>query len=136
MKRLAIVATSVAGIGVMTASGIGMASAATTKTGNIGSSGIPRSVYNTERGDAAAQVLNTSTTTVRAAHKDKTFAKLLSNAGLTKKTYAEKVKAQLTTDLESKGYSQDQVTIALQQRTIARLHHEDKKEKHAKPATT
>jgi hypothetical protein len=52
---------------------------------------------------------------------------LLTNAGLTKKTYHQKLKAELTTDLEAKDYSQDQVTIALQHRMIAHMHHNDKK---------
>jgi len=122
MKRLAVVASSLAGTGILVITGMGVASAST-NNGTIGTSGIPRTVFSQERLDAVAEVLNTSTANVQAAHKDKTFSALISKAGLTKKTFAQKVKAQLTTDLEAKGYSQDQVTIALQHRTIARLHH-------------
>jgi hypothetical protein len=34
---------------------------------------------------------------------------------------------KLTSDLEAKGYTQDQVTIAMQHRVIAHLRHHDKK---------
>lgn len=120
---IAVASVSVIALGGV---GMGMASAATTTSGTIGTSGIPRSVFREERLQATAEVLNTSTSNVQAAHKNKTFKQLITNAGLTQKTFAQKLKAQFTTDLESKGYTQDQVTIALQHRTIARLRHHDK----------
>lgn len=122
MKRLAVIVSGVTASGLLLVSGMGVASAAS-NNGNIGTSGIPRTVFKQERLDAVAQVLNTTTADVQAAHKNKTFSNLISSAGLTKKTFAQKLKTQLTSDLESKGYSQDQVTIALQHRTIVRLHH-------------
>jgi hypothetical protein len=125
MKKLLIVASSLAGVAVLTASSMGIVSAAT-KNINIGTSGIPRLVFKQERLDAVSQVLNTTTTSVQTARKDKTLSELISNAGLTKKTFDQKVKTQLTSDLEAKGYSQDQVTIALQHRTIVKLHHKTK----------
>lgn len=126
MKKLAVIVSSVTSAGLLTAAGMGIASAATNNV-NIGTSGISRTVFKQERLDAVAQVLHTTAANVQATHKDKTFASLVSNAGLTKKTFAQKVKVQLASDLESKGYSQNQVTIALQHRTIVRLHHKDKK---------
>jgi hypothetical protein len=121
MRKLAIITAATAASGLIAVAGMGIASAAT--TGNVGSSDIPRTVFKQERLDAVAEVLNTTTANVQAAHKNKTFATLLTNAGLTKKTFAEKVKAELTTDLEAQGYSSDQVTIALQHRAIVRMHH-------------
>lgn len=127
--KVSYIVASLASTGIIAASAMGVVSAANTQThgnGNVGSSGISRTVFRQERLDAAAQVLNTSTANVQAAHKNKTFAQLITSAGLTKKTFVQKLKAQLTTDLENQGYSQNQVTIALQHRTIVRLHHHKK----------
>jgi hypothetical protein len=123
-KHLKMIAGGVVGSGLIVASTIGAVSADShNASGNVGSSGIPRSVFKQERLDAASQVLNTTTANVQAAHKNKTFAQLVSQAGLTKKTYHQKLKTQLTTDLEAQGYSQSQITIALQHREIVRQHH-------------
>ena len=127
MKKITLLAGSAIGVGILTLTGMGLASAATPSNGDVGKSDIPRSVFRQERLDAVAQVLDTSTTNVQNAHKDKTLSSLISSAGLSKKTFAQKVKTQLTSDLEAKGYSQDQVTIALQHRDIVRLHHRIKK---------
>jgi SOS response regulatory protein OraA/RecX len=118
------------GAAIVAASSLGVASAASTTASNtnVGSSGIPRSVFQQERQASVAKVLNTSTANVQAAHKQHTLEQLIKNAGLTDKTFGQKVKAQLTSDLESKGYSQDQVTIALQHKEIVRLHDKVKKE--------
>jgi hypothetical protein len=124
-KQLKLIAGSLAATGIVAASAIGAVSADSTN-GNVGLSDIPRSVFKQERLDAASQVLNTSTANIQAAHKNHSFSDLLSQADLTKTTYRPKLKAQLTSDLESKGYSQDQVTIALQHRHIEKLHHKDK----------
>ncbi len=126
MKKFSLITASVAGTAVMAVAGFGVASAATTSNGNVGTSGIPRATFRQERQDAVAQVLGTTTANVQAAHKAKTMDDLISKAGLTKQTFAQKVKAQLTTDLTAKGYSQDQITIALQHREIVRLHHKAK----------
>jgi hypothetical protein len=128
--KVSYIAASLASTGIIAASAMGVVSAANTQTtnsGNVGSSGIPRTVFRQERLDAVAEVLNTSTANVQAAHKNKTLAQLISNAGLSRKTFVQKVKTQLTTDLENQGYSQNQVTIALQHRTIVRLRHHQKK---------
>ena len=124
-KNILITAgASLAAAGVIVVAATGLVSAASNP--NVGSSTIPRTVFKQERLDAESQVLNTSTSSIQTAHKDKTMKTLITNAGLTKKTYAEKLKTQLTTDLEAKGYSSDQVTIALQHKTIHRLRHEKK----------
>ena len=137
MKRRSIITASLVTLSVVGATGIGVASAATTKTsstdsmqttaknmtGNVGSSTIPRSVFQQARLDAEAQVLNTTTANIQAAHKNHSFKQLLQQANLTPKTFGQKVKAQITSELEAKGYSQDEITIALERKQIVRLHH-------------
>jgi hypothetical protein len=127
MKKLSVVSAGLVTAGIIASAGVGVASAASTN-GNIGSSGIPRSVFKQERQSSVAQVLNTTTANVQAAHKNHTFKNLISQAGLTKQTFDQKVRTELTSDLESKGYSQDQITIALQHKHIVRLHHKVKKD--------
>ncbi len=129
MHRVKYGILSLATVGAISVGTIGIASAATnhsSSNGDIGSSGIPRTVFKQEQLDAASEVLNTGISNIENAHKDKGFVKLISNAGLTKKSYRQKLKSQLTTDLESKGYSQDQITIALQQKLINHLRHHHK----------
>jgi len=108
--------------------GFGVVAVANADTTNaktdVGSSGIPRTVFRQDKLDASAKVLKVSTAAVIAARKDKTMATLISNAGLTKETFAQKVKAELTSELESQGYSQNQITIALQHRQIMHLRHD------------
>jgi hypothetical protein len=126
MIKSKYIAASLAGAVVISAGAIGVVSAATPSTAqnpNVGTSGIQRAVFKQEKLDAVASVLNTTTANVQTARTNKDLKQLIANAGLTKVTFHEKVKATLTTDLESKGYSQDQVTIALQQKTIHRLRH-------------
>ncbi len=126
MKKSLLVTASLLGSGIIAATSIGVVAAAPNSTANVGTSGIPRTVFQQEKQDAVAEVLNTTTANVQAARKDHTLKQLISNAGLTPKTFAQKVKTQLTTDLEAKGYSQEQVTIALQHKQIGRLHHKIK----------
>jgi hypothetical protein len=129
MKKIHLTALGLASAGVIGASAIGVASAigaSTTSNTNVGKSGIPRTVFKEERQDAADEVLNTTTANIQAAHKAKTFSTLLSSAGLTKTTYSNKLRAQLTSDLEAKGYTQDQITIALQHKVIVHLRHNRK----------
>ncbi|HUD06848.1 MAG TPA: hypothetical protein VMR34_03080 [Candidatus Saccharimonadales bacterium] len=127
MKRLSIITASIATIGLVGSVGVGVANAASSNnSGDVGTSGIPRSVFIEDRLDAVAQVLNTSTSNIQAAHKDKTLKTLIANDGLTRQSFNQKVKADLTAELENAGYTQDQVTIALQHRTILRLRHHDK----------
>jgi 3-hydroxyacyl-CoA dehydrogenase len=128
MINYKVIAGGLVGSGIIAASAIGAVSADASNT-NVGTSGIPRTIFKQERLEAASQVLNTSTTNIQSAHKDKTFSQLVSKAGLTKKTYSVKLKSQLTSDLEAKGYSQSQVTIALQHKHIVRLNHKDKSKK-------
>jgi hypothetical protein len=121
--------TTLVGSGIVAASALSIANADAASTGanvDIGTSSITRTVFRNDRLEAEAQVLNTTTANVQAAHKDKTFARLLTNAGLTKQTFHEKVKVQLTTDLENQGYSANQVAIALQHRMIVGMHHHKK----------
>lgn len=130
MIRTKYILASIAGTAVLSLGAVGIASAATphVKNPNIGTSGIPRSVFKQDRQEAVAQVLGTTTANVKTAHTNKTMKQLIANAGLQRKTFNQKVKAQLTTDLEAQGYTQDQVTIALQQKTIHHLrhHHQNK----------
>lgn len=128
MVNLKYAALSAASLGVMSLGGVGVASAASHTAsahvkGNIGLSGIPRVVFRQEKLAATAQVLNTTTANVQSARKAKTFAQMVSKDGLTKKAFTKKYKAQLTIDLEAKGYSSSQVTTALKHRRLAKLHH-------------
>ena len=112
---------------VIAAGSIGVASAATNHNNvNVGTSGIPKTVFRQEKLDASAQVLNTTTADVQAAHQNKTFKNLISNVGLNKQTYQQKLQAQLTTDLEGLGYTQQQVNTALQKHPVAHTHHSKK----------
>jgi hypothetical protein len=126
MIKIKYMATSLAAVAMVSVGTIGVVSAATpsaVKNPNVGSSDIPKAAFKEERLDAVAEVLNTTTANVQTARSNKDMKQLISSAGLTRKTFSEKVKAELTTDLESKGYSQDQITIALQQKMIHHLRH-------------
>jgi hypothetical protein len=129
MSRLKVKALSIISILAISASFYGVTSAdSTTNTSTeVGSSGIPRNVFRTDHIEAQADVLNISTTTVETAHKDRDFKKLISESGMTVKVYHQKVKTELSNEFVGQGYSQDQVTIALQHRQIERLRHEHKK---------
>lgn len=124
MTRLKLVLTTVGASAALAGGVIGVASAQGTASGNISTSGIPRTVWQQDRLEAVAQVLGTSTANVQSARKNHTLSQLVSGAGLTKQSFTQKVKSQLTTELKAQGYSQDQVTIAFQQRTIHRLRHQ------------
>lgn len=134
MIKTKYLVASVASAGVLSLGAFGIVSAATpysattptTKNTTVGKSGIPRTTFMQDRLDAVAQVLHTSTANVQTARKNKTVSQLITSTGLTKKTFGEKVKTQLTTELEGQGYSQDQVIIALQHRAILRLRHHNK----------
>jgi SOS response regulatory protein OraA/RecX len=129
MKKVSLISTGLLTMGVVAAVGVGVASAAASTKAGVGSSGIPTNVFQSERQAAVAKVLNTSTANVQTARKNHALAQLIKNAGLTDKTFGQKVKTELTTDLESKGYSQDQITIALQHKEIVHLHHKVKNSK-------
>jgi hypothetical protein len=123
-KLKLIVATGVSTAIVAGSLWVGVASAASTASSDVGTSGIPRSVFKAEQLDAEATVLKTTTQAVQTAQKDKMVSQLASAAGITSTSdYRGDVKATLTSELEAKGYSQDQITIALQHRTIRHLRH-------------
>lgn len=128
MPKKKYILASILSAAVIAGGTVGLVSAATpsSASGNIGTSGISRTTFRQEKLDAEATVLGTTTANVQSARKDKTLEKLISNAGLTRATFRAKVKAQLTADLLGLGYSQDQITIALQHRVIVRLHHHHK----------
>jgi SOS response regulatory protein OraA/RecX len=121
MSKASIIATTLTATGIIAATSIGIVSADSTNT-NVGSSTIPKTVFHQERLQAASEVLNTSTSSIQTARKDHTVKQLISSAGLNDKEYAQKLKTQLSSDLEAKGYSQSDITIALQ-------HHKDKTNK-------
>jgi hypothetical protein len=107
--RVGLVA-SVAAAGLIPLAVSGLANAATV---NSSSSTIPKSVFKSERLSAEAQVLNTTTANVQAAMKNKTLKQLKTGAGLTGSDFSQKLKAQLITDLEAKGYTPAAITNAL-----------------------
>ena len=126
MSKLKLFIISVAGLGVISAGAFGIAAAATNGSSNkldIGGSGISISTFRQDKLQAAATVLNTTTANIQTALKNHTLKQLIQNASLTRKSFLEKVRAELTTELEKQGYSQDQVIIALQNRQIIRLRH-------------
>ncbi len=90
---------------------------------------IPRSIMHSQQLKAEAEVLNTSTSNIQAAHKGKTFKKLLSAAGMTRQEFMKKVAQQIQSDLEAMGYSQSQIIITKQHYSIMHLRHEEKHEK-------
>ena len=101
-----------AGASSLVAVAIGIASAAAAPS-STNSKAIPRSVLKADRLQVVSQVLNTSTANVQAAEKNHTLKNLISQAGLTKQTFRQKVKADLISDLQSQGYSQQQINAAL-----------------------
>jgi len=123
MIGLKMLTLGLAGTGFIAGSAFGIASAAHTNnlTKTVGSSGIPSSIYKQAHLNAEAKVLNTSSQNVQSSLKNKDLADLIKKDGLNHKTYSAKVKAVLTSSLETEGYSKDQITIALQQRLIHHL---------------
>jgi len=99
------------------------------KVADVGSSGIPKMVYRQEKLTAEAQVLKTSTTNVQNALKNKTLKQLITSDNLTVKQFREAVNKDFVADLQSRGYSKDQITIANQKHQIERLKKELKKNK-------
>lgn len=138
VSNMKLAAVGMIGATMISLGGAGIVSAATQSSttpkahvkmnADIGTSGIPRSVFRTDLLDSTAKALNTTTANVQSAHKNHTLKSLLKNANLTKKQFALNVKNDLTSDLESQGYSSQQVTIAMQQRMIDRFRHEEKHE--------
>jgi hypothetical protein len=112
--------TSLAGATAITFGAIGAVSAdtLTSSSGNVGTSGIARSTFKQDKQDAVAEVLNTTTANLKTAHANKDLKQLISNAGLTKQTFIQKVKAEITSELGSQGYTQSQITTA-----IKHMHH-------------
>lgn len=125
MNNVKFMAAALFGAGALAAATFGVVHAASTNQ-NVGTSGIPRSTFQTVRLDAAASVLHTSTTAVKDARSNKTLKNLIEQSGLTPATFRQQVKADMTTELEKDGYSQDQITIAFQHRTIVRLRLDEK----------
>jgi hypothetical protein len=115
MLKTRPILTSLVGAAAITFGAIGAVSADTPNknTGNIGSSGISRTEFKQDRLEAVAQVLNTSTANIQTAHSNKDLKQLIANAGLTKQTFREKVKSDMTSELESQGHSQSQITTAI-----------------------
>ena len=102
---------------------------ANTSSSQSSTSFIPRAVMHSQQLKAEATVLNTTTNNIQAAHKSKTFKKLLSAAGMSRKVFMVKVAQQLQIALEAMGYSQSQIIITKQHHVIMRLRHEEKHEK-------
>jgi len=125
--KLPYLIAGLAGSGVLAATSvIGIASAASSpKTGTVGQSGIPRSVLKQDRLDAEAAVLHTTTAAIEQARSNHSLRYLIVSSGMTAKTFRADVRSQLISELESQGYSKDQVIIALQHRTIGHLRQHD-----------
>jgi uncharacterized membrane protein YqiK len=116
MIKTRYVLASLAGTAAITLGAIGAVSADTpnNSSGNIGNSGILRTTFRQDRLNAVAQVLNTTTANIKTAHSNKDLEQLISNSGLTRKTFREKVKSNVTSELKAQGYTQSQITAAFQ----------------------
>jgi len=109
--------------------GIVMAAVVSPKVADVGSSDIPKTVYRQEKLTSEAQVLKTSTTNVQNALKNKTLKQLISSEKLTDKQFRKEVNKDFIADLQLRGYSKDQITIANQHNQIEHLKKELKKNK-------
>lgn len=124
MKKLHYIKTTLVGVSLISAALVGTASAATTHVGTAQKGGIPRDILRTERQLAMSQVLHTTTANIQSAEKDHRLQQLIKSASLTRKSFEQKVKSQLTIDLEGKGYSQSQIASALDRHHHGK-HHTD-----------
>lgn len=77
---------------------------------------------------AASEVLHTTATNIKSDRKAKTLDKLIVSSGLTKKEFNTQVRGIVMKDLESKGYSKDQIIIALQRMRLNHYRREDRLE--------
>lgn len=115
---------SLSGAALISAGSISGVSADTPNTNNnVGNSSIPNTVFRQEVLSAAATVLNTTPTNVREAQKSHSLDNLISQSGLTKKTYRQELQDQLSLDLEKLGYSQKVIDSALQKNNDGLIRH-------------
>lgn len=98
-----------AGVGLVNADTASVSSAAANKV----HSHIARYTVRTERTNAMAQVLNTTPPQLEITLKSKTLPQVIKSDGLTKSTFRQKLKAQLSSDLSALGYSQAQINAAI-----------------------
>ena len=97
------ITTFVVGAGIVPLTLTGLVNA-DTPSGNI-----PASVLKTERIDAEAQVLHTTPSAIQAASSKKSLNQLVQEAGMTKATFKQKLRAQLATDLEAAGFNKEEI---------------------------
>ncbi len=131
MKKIMYIIVGFVGAAILISGTVGivMAAVISPKLPDIGSSQIPKTVYRQEKIAAEAQVLKTSVLNVQNAVKNKTLKQLVTSEKLTSKQFRREVNSAFTADLQSRGYSQDQIIIAKQHKQIERLKKELKKYK-------
>jgi lysyl-tRNA synthetase class I len=78
------------------------------------SSTVARSVVHQDQLEVMAKVLNMTTADVQTHLKAHDLKQVVANAGLSDATYHQNVQAQLRSELQAQGYSQEQVDNAMQ----------------------
>jgi SOS response regulatory protein OraA/RecX len=79
---------------------------------------IPKSVLRNARVFSEASVLNKTDTQLHSILMSHNLHQVLSKQGLSKKAFREDVRAEMTSYLISKGFTQSQITAALNSRYI------------------
>ena len=100
--------------------GVATASAATPST-VTSRSGVAHYTVRSDRLNAEATVLGVTPAQLQTELKTTTLKKLISNKGMTMKTFRQQVMTQVHSQLLSQGYSQSQVS-----KVLSRSHHPEK----------
>ena len=127
MPSIKYLAISALGATILSAGTVGVVSAAHV-SGHAKHSNPVISAMKQDRQSAAASILHTSTANIKTARKDKDLSKLIASAGLTKKEFNKDLRQQVLKDLEAKGYTKDQVIIAVQRMQLNHYRREDRLE--------
>jgi hypothetical protein len=91
---------------------IGAANATTSHSSNSNND-ISKGVFKHDKIEAEAQVLNTTPANIQGLHSKVELKKLVTDAGLNKQTFHERVKAEITTELLAQHYTQSQIDKVL-----------------------
>lgn len=124
MKKVIKIASGVASAGVLSLAGLGVASASSAHPA-ITPSGVSKADYQQARLDSLAEVLKLTPAQVQAAHKHHDLKKIGQKEGLTRQQFRSEMVSDMKTQLENKGYTAQQASLAIDQHIIARVarHH-------------
>ena len=132
MTKIRYMAISALGATLLSAGSLGVVGATSVSGNSSNGNSKPHSSLGLpirhQRLLIVSEVLNTSTNNVISARKSKTLDQLISKAGLTRKEFNTEVRNKLISDLESNGYSKDQIIIALQRQRLNHYRREDRRE--------